>query len=68
MEKVQLRVEGMSCNHCVRSIEGALGKLAGISKVSVSLKGKIVDVEFDPAKTNVNQMKEVIENQGYEVK
>lgn len=68
MEKVQLQVEGVSCHHCVRSIEGALGKLAGVANTSVNLKAKTVDVEFDAAKTNVNKIKETIEDQGYAVK
>lgn len=35
MEKVTLNVEGMSCGHCVKSVEGSLGKLEGISKKSI---------------------------------
>ena len=28
-----LKVEGMSCNHCVNSIERSVGELAGVSAV-----------------------------------
>ena len=28
MQKVTLNVEGMSCGHCVKSVEGSVGALA----------------------------------------
>ena len=47
MEKVTLNVEGMSCGHCVKAVEGSVGALNGVSSVKVDLEGKKVDVEFN---------------------
>lgn len=61
-----LKVEGMSCNHCVNSIETYVGILAGVSAVKVDLNNNEVSVEFDNAAT-LAQIKETIEDQGYDL-
>lgn len=61
-----LKVEGMSCGHCVNSIETSVGELAGVSAVKVNLDSKEVAVEFDNAAT-LAQIKETIEDQGYDL-
>ncbi|WP_342505969.1 copper chaperone CopZ [Sporosarcina sp. FSL K6-2383] len=61
-----LKVEGMSCNHCVNSIETSVGELTGVSAVKVDLSSKEVAVEFDGAAT-LAQIKETIEDQGYDL-
>ena len=66
MKNVTLKVEGMSCGHCVSSVEGALNKL-GVSSAKVDLGSKSVSVEYDEAKVTVEAMKEAIEDQGYDV-
>ncbi|GAB7388459.1 copper chaperone CopZ [Bacillaceae bacterium] len=68
MEKVTLNVEGMSCSHCVQAIEGALSKVDGVANASVDLNAKTVHVEFDAGKVNLEKIKEVIEDQGYDVR
>lgn len=65
MKQVQLHVEGMSCGHCVNSIEGALSKLGASAKVD--LTGKTVLVEFDEGRLTMEAIKEAIEEQGYDV-
>ncbi|MDR0881091.1 MAG: heavy-metal-associated domain-containing protein [Candidatus Adiutrix sp.] len=40
MEPVELKIEGLSCQHCVSSVKNALSHLAGVSKVEVSLENK----------------------------
>ena len=47
--KEVLKVEGMSCNHCVNSIETSVGELTGVSAVKVDLGNKEVSVEYDNA-------------------
>ncbi|MGG0670000.1 copper chaperone CopZ [Sporosarcina koreensis] len=64
--KEVLKVEGMSCGHCVNSIESSVGKLNGVSSVKVDLASNEVTVEFENEAT-LNQIKETIEDQGYEV-
>ncbi|MEH7502622.1 copper ion binding protein [Neobacillus drentensis] len=60
MEKTTLKVNGMSCGHCLKAIEGRVGELTGVESVKV-------DVEFNPSDVSVNKIKETIEDQGYDV-
>lgn len=62
-----LIVQGMSCNHCVNSIEKSVGNLKGISSVKVNLNSGEVAVDFDNAITTLDQIKETIEEQGYDI-
>ncbi|WDM22479.1 copper ion binding protein [Paenibacillus polymyxa] len=65
MAQVTLNVEGMSCNHCVKAVEGALEKVGATGKVI--LETKQVNVEYDESKLNVEALKTAIEDQGYDV-
>ncbi|MFS0728299.1 copper chaperone CopZ [Paenibacillus sp. 1P07SE] len=67
MEQATLTVQGMSCGHCVNSIEGEVGKLDGVSAVKVHLQEGKVDVTFNGDQVNLQAITEVIEEQGYEV-
>ncbi|MBB3111791.1 copper chaperone [Paenibacillus phyllosphaerae] len=63
--KTTLNVQGMSCQHCVNSIEGAL-KTKGVT-AKVDLAANQVTVEFDENKISVAIVKETIEEQGYDI-
>ncbi|HNX14461.1 MAG TPA: copper chaperone CopZ [Oscillospiraceae bacterium] len=67
MEKSIIRVDGMSCEHCVKAVTKAVGALPGIGNVTVDLKGKTVTVDYDPAKTPLEKIKTEINDQGYDV-
>jgi copper chaperone len=68
MEKVILNVQGMSCGHCVKAVEGSVGALKGVSSVKVDLKAAKVDVEFNNQEVSLEKIKETIDDQGYDVK
>ncbi len=63
--KSVLTVEGMSCNHCVQSIEKALRNIH--VKAKIDLANKTVSVEHDANKVGLNTIKETIEDQGYAI-
>lgn len=67
MQKESLTVKGMSCGHCVKAIEGSVAKLDGVKSVQVSLEGKKVEVEFDNSQVKLDDIKETIDDQGYDV-
>ncbi len=62
-----LHVQGMSCEHCVKAVTKAVTALDGVRGVAVDLQGKTVTVEHDPAGVTHAQMREAIEEQGYDV-
>lgn len=65
--EVNLKVEGMSCNHCKMAVEKALKGLDGVSGADVDLSAKKVRVTYDPGKVDQDKLKAAIENSGYEV-
>jgi copper chaperone len=65
MQTITLKVEGMSCGHCVNSVEGAVKGLGASGKVDLAAGS--VTVEFDETKVSLDAIKEAIEDQGYDV-
>jgi copper chaperone len=66
MTELTFEVPGVSCQHCVNSITQET-KSAGVSDVEVDLNSKRVYVAFDPAKVSEQQVKEAIEEAGYDI-
>ncbi len=65
MKQAILKVDGMSCQHCVHAIEGAL---RGASvKGQVNLEVGQVSVEYDPDSVSLPTIEALIEDQGYAV-
>lgn len=62
-----LNVEGMSCMHCVNAVKQSVGSLPGVTRVEPDLAGKKVLVEFEDDKVKLEDIKEKIEDAGYEV-
>ncbi|CAM3102558.1 copper ion binding protein [Paenibacillus lupini] len=65
MANVTLKVEGMSCGHCVSAVEKAVTG-AGASG-SVDLAAGKVTVQYDDKKVTLEAIKGAIEEQGYDV-
>jgi copper chaperone len=68
MQKTILKVEGMSCNHCVTSIQNAIGSIHGVAKVDVDLTGKTVSLEYENEEVTLEEIIEAIDDRGYDVK
>ncbi len=66
METTTIKVDGMSCGGCVKSVSGVLTALDGVAKAEVSLEQKQAVVEFDAAKVTREQLRAVIEDAGFE--
>jgi copper chaperone len=64
MEKQIFTVNGMKCEHCKASVEGALKGLNGVADAQVDLGAKKVTVEYDPAKVQPQAMKDAVEGLG----
>ena len=62
-----LKVPDISCEHCEKTIVGALGPVQGIQRVLVDIPGKQVTVEYDANQVSVEKMKGVLEEEDYPV-
>jgi copper chaperone len=67
MEKT-LRVEGMTCNHCKSAVTNALKELNGVQEVDVNLEKGSASVKYEEGKVTEEDMKNAVEDQGYDVK
>lgn len=62
-----LSVPDISCEHCERTITNALTPVEGVSSVRVDIPARQVRVEYDENAVNVEQMKEILEEEDYPV-
>lgn len=65
-EKVTIKVGGMTCAMCVKAIEDVLNKLNGVNQATVNLASEKAYVTYNPQMTSVAEMKDAIEDLGYE--
>ena len=66
MERITLKVEGMSCAHCERAVKNALLDL-GVKTVKASAKRSTVEIEFSPDKVGLEEIKAEIIEAGYNI-
>ncbi|MER2088319.1 MAG: copper chaperone CopZ [Sporosarcina sp.] len=66
-EKTTLNVAGMTCGHCVKAVEESVGKLSGVENVKVDLESSSVEIDYLSDKVDLKQIKDTIEDQGYDV-
>ena len=63
MEELNLTIEGMTCEHCVRAVRTRLEKTQGVKVLDVQIGS--ATMKFDPAQTNVDDIEEAIADEGY---
>lgn len=63
---VEIRIEGMTCNSCVQSIEGMLSQHKGVKSAQVSLANHNGTFEYDPLVTSEEELREAIEDMGFD--
>jgi copper chaperone len=65
MQTVELKVEGMDCEGCVKSVTRMLAGVPGVASVDVSLAQARAKVTYDPAKSTIAEFKRAVERAGY---
>jgi copper chaperone CopZ len=63
MEHLTLKIDGMSCGHCVARVEKALKRLDGVNVNRVEVGA--ADITYDPARTPFARIREAIDDAGY---
>lgn len=63
MEHLNLKIDGMSCGHCVARVEKTLKKLDGVDVNRVDVGS--ADVFYDPAKSSFGKIREALDDAGY---
>ena len=63
METMNLKIDGMSCGHCVARVEKALKKLEGVHVRKVQVGS--ADIVYDPERTPFSRIREALDDAGY---
>jgi len=67
VQEVVLSVPDMNCEHCVQTINGTLGPLAGVETVSTDLPTKSVHLRYDSSQISLEQIEAALDDAGYTV-
>jgi len=65
MQQLTLKIDGMSCGHCVARVEKALAKLEGVSVIRVQVGS--AEIVYDPARSPFARIREALDDAGYSV-
>ena len=63
MNRIELEIEVMSCEHCVAAVIEALGELPGVSVDAVRVGA--AHVQYDPEQVSPEQIALAVEDAGY---
>lgn len=64
-ETAVVKIEGMSCGHCVMRVEKSVGAMPGVKSAKVDLARKEGTFEFDPASVSVEAIRAKITELGF---
>ena len=64
-KKTDLKISGMTCAMCARSIENALTGLDGVTKVQVNLATNKASLNYDSERVEFSELEKAVEDAGY---
>ena len=67
MKQELVKVEGMTCQHCLQTITDALKNISGLNGIDVDLDKKEVNVRFDENETSLQEITNKIIQIGFEL-
>ena len=67
IQKVEFKINGMTCSGCEEHVNHEVNKLSGIIKSTASFENENAIVEFDNSKTNIAEIEKAINGTGYSV-
>ena len=62
--KLNLKIDGMGCEHCIKSVREALEGIKGIKVLDVKIGSAEVEVENDSV---LNEIREKLDDAGYDL-
>jgi copper chaperone len=65
MAEISLKIDGMSCQHCVASVKKAVDGVEGVSSSDITVGA--ATVVYDEVKTSKDSIVKVVQNAGYSV-
>jgi copper chaperone len=65
MAEISMKIEGMSCQHCVMSVKKAVDAVQGINSSEVSVGS--AKISYDDIKTDRDAFVKAVQDAGYKV-
>ncbi len=65
MERIKLKIDGMTCGHCVSAVDKALKRVDGVTVEQVGVGSAVLS--FDAATTSTDVITQAVEDEGYSV-
>ena len=66
MNELKLKIEGMHCTGCSSRLERVLNNLEGVKSATVNFEEKQASIIFDINTINEKEIKEAIEDAGFQ--
>jgi copper chaperone CopZ len=65
MDRVTMKIDGMSCGHCVGAVTSALKSVDGVQVEYVEIGS--ATLAYDPTTASTDRIARAIEDEGYQV-
>lgn len=62
----RINIVGMTCQSCVRNIEGRVGATSGVHRIAVSLPDNEAEVDIDTSVISAAEVAAIIDDMGFE--
>lgn len=64
-KKIDMKIDGMTCAACAKAVERVVKKLDGVESISVNIATDKANIDYNPSKVKLSQIKADIEKAGY---
>ena len=64
-QKLELKIDGISCQACVAKIERKLSRTSGVEKALVNISNNMADIEYNEKEIKASEIMKIIEKLGY---
>ncbi len=66
-QETVLSVPDVSCEHCVKTINSALGALPGVEMATTDIPTKTVAIRYDPSRVSLDTIEATLDDAGYTI-
>jgi copper chaperone len=66
MNRIMIKIGGMSCQHCVKAVDAALRGVPGVQSVRVELANERAILDTDEKQFDLKAAEQAISDQGYD--
>jgi copper chaperone CopZ len=64
LQELQLKISGMTCGHCEKSVASSIQSLDGIERVTVDHRTGLAIVRFENSKVTIENIKQAVNEDG----